>query len=376
MNSHSSSQPRSTRESARGAQNAASTHSGAPAHRGAGNGDAAAGVDTRNVRRALGIGFLLFSLTTIVTFFFSLFTALTWAVPVLSTAMALSCVLVVIAINGEASESAVERRSAPAGRAADRVAGSQGAAGRTAGAQAGTGKPAPAAKAAPTVKAAPATQPARTAQKTRAAEPTPTVKAGPSAAKVSRQTPAQKDKATAASPASKPAFRDSRDNSEARAERARRLAASSARRNDAAGREVLDLEAPTGEIPVVSTGVQRTREVVASAEFAPRPVPEPTYVKVAREAGEKAAQDAAGDAQKAEGSPAERESAAEHFAAADGTVPELVDAAKEDDGTAALKHGRKAIRADKQTAQLGAVSRAAEDAAYAKVNDLLARRRA
>lgn len=370
MNSHSSSQPRSTRESARGAQNAASTHSGAPAHRGAGNGDAAAGVDTRNVRRALGIGFLLFSLTTIVTFFFSLFTALTWAVPVLSTAMALSCVLVVIAINGEASESAVERRSAPAGRAADRVAGSQGAAGRTAGAQAGTGKPAPAAK------AAPATQPARTAQKTRAAEPTPMVKAGPSAAKVSRQTPAQKDKATAASSASKPAFRDSRDNSEARAERARRLAASSARRNDAAGREVLDLEAPTGEIPVVSTGVQRTREVVASAEFAPRPVPEPTYVKVAREAGEKAAQDAAGDARKAEGSPAERESAAEHFAAADGTVPELVDAAKEDDGTAALKHGRKAIRADKQTVQLGAVSRAAEDAAYAKVNDLLARRRA
>ena len=142
------------------------------------------------------------------------------------------------------------------------------------------------------------------------------------------------------------------------------------RRNDVPSREVLDLEAPTGEIPVVSTGEKRVREVVASSEFAPRPVPEPTYVKVARAAGESAAQDGAA------ASAAERESAAEHFAAAEGTVPELVDAAKEDDGTAALKHGRKAIRADKQVAKPGAVSRAAEDAAYEKVNDLLARRRA
>ena len=126
----------------------------------------------------------------------------------------------------------------------------------------------------------------------------------------------------------------------------------------------------SGEIPVVSTGEKRVREVVASSEFAPRPVPEPTYVKVARAAG------GAGTEDGATASAAERESAAEHFAAAEGTVPELVDAAKEDDGTAALKHGRKAIRADKQVAKPGAVSRAAEDAAYEKVNDLLARRRA
>ncbi|PMD04067.1 hypothetical protein, partial [Brevibacterium paucivorans] len=52
----------------------------------------------------------------------ALFTALTWAVPVLSAAMALSCVLVVIAINGEASEGAVERRSAPVASSAAPVA--------------------------------------------------------------------------------------------------------------------------------------------------------------------------------------------------------------------------------------------------------------
>lgn len=335
MNSHSSSQMRSPQETTRGAQNAAPTREAAVdgAHGGA---EVGAGVDTRNVRRALGVGVLFFGLATIVTFVFALFTALTWAVPVLSAAMALSCVLVVIAINGEASEGAVARRSAPVASSAAPVAA------------------APAAKA-PAAKSEPAA-PAATAE-------APSVKVTP-------QVPAQKGQTSGTSSVSKLMSNRSGAARETRAERVRRLAASSMRRNDVPSREVLDLEAPTGEIPVVSTGEKRVREVVASSEFAPRPVPEPTYVKVARAAGESAAQDGAA------ASAAERESAAEHFAAAEGTVPELVDAAKEDDGTAALKHGRKAIRADKQVAKPGAVSRAAEDAAYEKVNDLLARRRA
>lgn len=344
MNSHSSSQMRSPQETARGAQNAAPTREAAVdgAHGGA---EVGAGVDTRNVRRALGVGVLFFGLATIVTFFFALFTALTWAVPVLSAAMALSCVLVVIAINGEASEGAVARRSAPVASSAAPVAAAPAAK---------AAEPAPAAKA-PAAKSEPAA-PAATAE-------APSVKVTP-------QVPAQKGQTSGTSSVSKLMSNRSGAARETRAERVRRLAASSMRRNDVPSREVLDLEAPTGEIPVVSTGEKRVREVVASSEFAPRPVPEPTYVKVARAAGESAAQDGA------TASAAERESAAEHFAAAEGTVPELVDAAKEDDGTAALKHGRKAIRADKQVAKPGAVSRAAEDAAYEKVNDLLARRRA
>ena len=335
MNSHSSSTTRGPQETARGAQNAAPTREAAVdgAHGGA---EVGAGVDTRNVRRALGVGVLFFGLATIVTFFFALFTALTWAVPVLSAAMALSCVLVVIAINGEASEGAVERRSAPVASSAAPV-------------EAAPAAKAPAAKSEPAAPAAPAEAPS---------------------VKVTPQVPAQKGQTSGTSSVSKLMSNRSGAARETRAERVRRLAASSMRRNDVPSREVLDLEAPTGEIPVVSTGEKRVREVVASSEFAPRPVPEPTYVKVARAAGESAAQDGAA------ASAAERESAAEHFAAAEGTVPELVDAAKEDDGTAALKHGRKAIRADKQVAKPGAVSRAAEDAAYEKVNDLLARRRA
>ena len=344
MNSHSSSTTRGPQETARGAQNAAPTREAAVdgAHGGA---EVGAGVDTRNVRRALGVGVLFFGLATIVTFFFALFTALTWAVPVLSAAMALSCVLVVIAINGEASEGAVARRSAPVASSAAPVAAAPAAK---------AAEPAPAAKA-PAAKSEPAA-PAATAE-------APSVKVTP-------QVPAQKGQTSGTSSVSKLMSNRSGAARETRAERVRRLAASSMRRNDVPSREVLDLEAPTGEIPVVSTGEKRVREVVASSEFAPRPVPEPTYVKVARAAGESAAQDGAA------ASAAERESAAEHFAAAEGTVPELVDAAKEDDGTAALKHGRKAIRADKQVAKPGAVSRAAEDAAYEKVNDLLARRRA
>lgn len=339
MNSHSSSTTRGPQETARGAQNAAPTREAAVdgAHGGA---EVGAGVDTRNVRRALGVGVLFFGLATIVTFFFALFTALTWAVPVLSAAMALSCVLVVIAINGEASEGAVERRSAPVASSAAPVAA------------------APAAKA-PAAKSEPAA-PAATAE-------APSVKVTP-------QVPAQKGQTSGTSSVSKLMSNRSGAPRETRAERVRRLAASSMRRNDVPSREVLDLDAPSGEIPVVSTGEKRVREVVESSEFAPRPVPEPTYVKVARAAGGAGAED--GAAASAAGSAAERESVAEHFAAAEGAVPELVDAAKEDDGTAALKHGRKAIRADKQVAKPGAVSRAAEDAAYEKVNDLLARRRA
>lgn len=346
MNSHSSSTTRSPQETARGAQNAAPTREAAVdgAHGGA---EVGAGVDTRNVRRALGVGVLFFGLATIVTFFFALFTALTWAVPVLSAAMALSCVLVVIAINGEASEGAVARRSAPVASSAAPVAPAAKAA-----------EPAPAAKA-PAAKSEPAA-PAATAE-------APSVKVTP-------QVPAQKGQTTGTSSVSKLMSNRSGAARETRAERVRRLAASSMRRNDVPSREVLDLDAPTGEIPVVSTGEKRVREVVASSEFAPRPVPEPTYVKVARAAGGAGAED--GAAASAAGSAAERESVAEHFAAAEGAVPELVDAAKEDDGNAALKHGRKAIRADKQVAKPGAVSRAAEDAAYEKVNDLLARRRA
>ena len=344
MNSHSSSTTRGPQETARGAQNAAPTREAAVdgAHGGA---EVGAGVDTRNVRRALGVGVLFFGLATIVTFFFALFTALTWAVPVLSAAMALSCVLVVIAINGEASEGAVARRSAPVASSAAPVAAAPAAK---------AAEPAPAAKA-PAAKSEPAA-PAATAE-------APSVKVTP-------QVPAQKGQTSGTSSVSKLMSNRSGAARETRAERVRRLAASSMRRNDVPSREVLDLDAPTGEIPVVSTGEKRVREVVASSEFAPRPVPEPTYVKVARAAG------GAGTEDGATASAAERESAAEHFAAAEGTVPELVDAAKEDDGTAALKHGRKAIRADKQVAKPGAVSRAAEDAAYEKVNDLLARRRA
>ena len=345
MNSHSSSTTRGPQETARGAQNAAPTREAAVdgAHGGA---EVGAGVDTRNVRRALGVGVLFFGLATIVTFFFALFTALTWAVPVLSAAMALSCVLVVIAINGEASEGAVARRSAPVASSA-----------------------APVAAAAPTAKAAgPAPSAKVPAAKSEPAAPAANAEA-PSV-KVTPQVPAQKGQTSGTSSVSKLMSNRSGAARETRAERVRRLAASSMRRNDVPSREVLDLEAPTGEIPVVSTGEKRVREVVASSEFAPRPVPEPTYVKVARAAGGAGAEDGAA------ASAAERESAAEHFAAAEGTVPELVDAAKEDDGTAALKHGRKAIRADKQVAKPGAVSRAAEDAAYEKVNDLLARRRA
>lgn len=344
MNSHSSSPTRGPQETARGAQNAAPTREAAVdgAHGGA---EVGAGVDTRNVRRALGVGVLFFGLATIVTFFFALFTALTWAVPVLSAAMALSCVLVVIAINGEASEGAVARRSAPVASSAAPVAAAPAAK---------AAEPAPAAKV-PAAKSEPAA---------------PTATAEAPSVKVTPQVPAQKGQTSGTSSVSKLMSNRSGAARETRAERVRRLAASSMRRNDVPSREVLDLDAPTGEIPVVSTGEKRVREVVASSEFAPRPVPEPTYVKVARAAGESAAQDGAA------ASAAERESAAEHFAAAEGTVPELVDAAKEDDGTAALKHGRKAIRADKQVAKPGAVSRAAEDAAYEKVNDLLARRRA
>lgn len=346
MNSHSSSPTRGPQETARGAQNAAPTRGAAVdgAHGGA---EVGAGVDTRNVRRALGVGVLFFGLATIVTFFFALFTALTWAVPVLSAAMALSCVLVVIAINGEASEGAVERRSAPVASSAAPVAPATKA-----------GESAPAAKA-PAAKSEPAA-------------PAATAEASP--VKVTPQVPAQKGKTSGTPSVSKLMSNRSGAARETRAERVRRLAASSMRRNDVPSREVLDLDAPTGEIPVVSTGEKRVREVVASSEFAPRPVPEPTYVKVARAAGGAGAED--GAAASAAGSAAERESVAEHFAAAEGAVPELVDAAKEDDGNAALKHGRKAIRADKQVAKPGAVSRAAEDAAYEKVNDLLARRRA
>lgn len=348
MNSHSSSTTRGPQETARGAQNAAPTREAAVdgAHGGA---EVGAGVDTRNVRRALGVGVLFFGLATIVTFFFALFTALTWAVPVLSAAMALSCVLVVIAINGEASEGAVERRSAPVASSAAPVAAAPAAK---------AAEPAPAAKA-PAAKSEPAA-PAATAE-------APSVKVTP-------QVPAQKGQTSGTSSVSKLMSNRSGAPRETRAERVRRLAASSMRRNDVPSREVLDLDAPSGEIPVVSTGEKRVREVVESSEFAPRPVPEPTYVKVARAAGGAGAED--GAAASAAGSAAERESVAEHFAAAEGAVPELVDAAKEDDGTAALKHGRKAIRADKQVAKPGAVSRAAEDAAYEKVNDLLARRRA
>lgn len=344
MNSHSSSTTRSPQETARGAQNAAPTREAAVdgAHGGA---EVGAGVDTRNVRRALGVGVLFFGLATIVTFFFALFTALTWAVPVLSAAMALSCVLVVIAINGEASEGAVARRSAPVASSAAPVAAAPAAK---------AAEPAPAAKA-PAAKSEPAA---------------PAANAEAPSVKVTPQVPAQKGQTSGTSSVSKLMSNRSGAARETRAERVRRLAASSMRRNDVPSREVLDLDAPTGEIPVVSTGEKRVREVVASSEFAPRPVPEPTYVKVARAAGGAGAED--GETASA----AERESAAEHFAAAEGTVPELVDAAKEDDGTAALKHGRKAIRADKQVAKPGAVSRAAEDAAYEKVNDLLARRRA
>ena len=344
MNSHSSSTTRGPQETARGAQNAAPTREAAVdgAHGGA---EVGAGVDTRNVRRALGVGVLFFGLATIVTFVFALFTALTWAVPVLSAAMALSCVLVVIAINGEASEGAVERRSAPVASSAAPVA------------------------AAPAAKAA---EPAPT-EKVPAAKSEPAAPAANAEApsvKVTPQVPAQKGQTSGTSSVSKLMSNRSGAPRETRAERVRRLAASSMRRNDVPSREVLDLDAPTGDIPVVSTGEKRVREVVASSEFAPRPVPEPTYVKIARAAGGAGAEDGA------TASAAERESAAEHFAAAEGAVPELVDAAKEDDGTAALKHGRKAIRADKQVAKPGAVSRAAEDAAYEKVNDLLARRRA
>ena len=166
MNSHSSSTTRSPQETARGAQNAAPTREAAVdgAHGGA---EVGAGVDTRNVRRALGVGVLFFGLATIVTFFFALFTALTWAVPVLSAAMALSCVLVVIAINGEASEGAVARRSAPVASSAAPVAAAPAAK---------AAEPAPAAKA-PAAKSEPAA-PAATAEA--------------SSVKVTPQVPAQK----------------------------------------------------------------------------------------------------------------------------------------------------------------------------------------
>ena len=177
MNSHSSSQMRGPQETARGAQNAAPTREAAVdgAHGGA---EVGAGVDTRNVRRALGVGALFFGLATIVTFFFALFTALTWAVPVLSAAMALSCVLVVIAINGEASEGAVERRSAPVASSAAPVAAAPAAK---------AAEPAPAAKV-PAAKSEPAA-PAATAE-------APSVKVTP-------QVPAQKGQTSGTSSVSK-----------------------------------------------------------------------------------------------------------------------------------------------------------------------------
>lgn len=389
MNTHSSQQPRSSHTPADAANEP---------------GRAASSADTRQARRLLGVGVLVFGLAAIVTIFICLFTALTWAVPVLSAAMALSCWLVVIAINGEAADGAVERRGAPGARPASADAGAEagsagapGSARKPQSASAAERRPAAGVQSAEAQKAdaaAAASAGQVRAGQVRAAESAsapgskPTVQHRPAASAeavssseapsgaVTPQVPAAREKAGSASPAAQliAQRRAKGAPKETRAERICRMAASSMRRNDVPTREVLDLDdAPTGEIPVVSSGERRVREVVDTGEFTPRPVPEPTYVTKAK-AGQKA-DEKAEESSAAAASAAERETAAAEFAEAAGTVPELLDAAA-DDGTSALKHGRKAIRADKQVATPGSVSRAAQDAAYEKVNDLLARRRA
>lgn len=389
----------------------------------------------KRAMRGLGLAFAAFGLFTVVTAAISLFGPLTWAVPVLSLALALGCLLVVVALNGltvpaEAHEA--EAHEADRGQAAPRPQRTDAEQSR----RSSTPRRTQPEKA--------SDQQSRTAAELSmvgeraAAHRREPVRQVVSVADAARRQVAEHEAKRASG-----ADHATRQPAAARRSTVSRaaLAASMAKAADAraAAARSAQEEAATGEIPVVTetaeqateTAEQVTRtaeqaepqakpqrtshpapelhlgpavpvgvahqESAAEAQAAqreaeaeravdplskrlestgwrPARVPAPTYTEVPevpREAPEPVVADAS-----SAGAPSTREALAERFAAELGYRPEMEDAARVDEARTdtALAHGRAALGTNRPP-RADSTARA-ENRAESTVNDALARRRA
>ncbi|PMD05171.1 hypothetical protein [Brevibacterium paucivorans] len=271
--------------------------------------------ETNKLKRLLALGFAGLFVAAVVTGAFSIFGPLSFAAPVLTMAASLACLTGVVALNGVNEHGSVE-----APREARREAPSEAPRAK----QASRAQATVRAQQTQTVRAEKAQPVARTtAPKPRVSEP----EAITSEIPVVKEEKDQADVAPAREPEQKLSVTDA------------------------------------SEAPELHLG-EKFEELSQGKGWFPKDMPVPTYVtkahaEPATTSGKmEAAQTSYGD------SPSDREELARAFAAEVGARPELEDAAKD---TAALRHGKAAIRSDKKLAN---------DNARAVVDDVLARRRA
>lgn len=262
--------------------------------------------ETNKLKRLLALGFAGFFVAAVVTGAFSIFGPLSFAAPVLTMAASLACLTGVVALNG------VHEPEAPRAKQASRAQKTV----RT--------QQAVRAQQTQTVRAEKAQSVARTtAPKLRVSEPEAITSEIPAV----KEENGKVDVAAAREPEQKLSVTDA------------------------------------SEAPELHLG-EKFEELSQGKGWFPKDMPVPTYVTKAQAepattSGKmEAAQTSYGD------SPSDREELARAFAAEVGARPELEDAAKD---TAALRHGKAAIRSDKKLAN---------DNARAVVDDVLARRRA
>lgn len=267
--------------------------------------------ETNKLKRLLALGFMGLFVVAVVTGAFSIFGPLSFATPVLTLAASLACLTGVVALNSVNEPASVEA-SAEASRG---------------GAKVGVAKPRVAAAEAITSEIPVVKDQARDTSQSKATEPKP-AEPKQDATRDTEQT--EKHTVAKNSPSSTDQSLSVKEASEA---------------------------------PELHLG-EKFEELSQGKGWFPKDMPVPTYVtkahaEPATTSGKvEAAQTSYGD------SPSDREELARAFAAEVGARPELEDAAKD---SAALRHGKAAIRSDKKLAN---------DNARAVVDDVLARRRA
>lgn len=267
--------------------------------------------ETNKLKRLLALGFMGLLVVAVVTGAFSIFGPLSFAAPVLTLAASLACLTGVVALNS-VNEPASVVASAEASRGGHKV---------------GVAKP-----------------------RVSAAEA------------ITSEIPVVKDQArdTAQSKATGPKPAEPKQDATRDSEQTEKHTV--AQNSPSSTDQSLSVK-EASEAPELHLG-EKFEELSQGKGWFPKDMPVPTYVtkahaEPATTSGKvEAAQTSYGD------SPSDREELARAFAAEVGARPELEDAAKD---SAALRHGKAAIRSDKKLAN---------DNARAVVDDVLARRRA
>lgn len=289
--------------------------------------------ETNKLKRLLALGFMGLFVVAVVTGAFSIFGPLSFAAPVLTLAASLACLTGVVALNSVNEPASVEA-SAEVSRGGGKVSAEK----------------------------------ARGAQKVRAEKATPVARE--SAAKprvavagaITSEIPVVKDQArdTAQSKATEPRPAEPKQDGTRDSEQTEKHTV--AQNSPSSTDQSLSVK-EASEAPELHLG-EKFEELSQGKGWFPKDMPVPTYVTKAH-AEQATTSGKVEAAQTSYGvSPSDREELARAFAAEVGARPELEDAAKD---SAALRHGKAAIRSDKKLAN---------DNARAVVDDVLARRRA